>query len=670
MAKAKRQPDEFDPHLEAAKKVARDFFFKNHRMFEVEETDGGKVIQVFGGFWQWHIDHAHKRLYEIVKQQPSDPLKVKMDDDFTLFVRQRTPIRDKLYKWSQEALELHLENLDAATNGVVYVRQKDMLKVPFIISAQDMMARQKRVAKAAMTVLNTCWGPGIKMAKAFGTLGKVLWSQLDPEVCRLALMLGGQKINAFDYNLVWNNLDEVRKVARTVPGILPVWREIATKKAKDTGVFVQPNIVQDTQEHLRTSFGDGNGLTSRGWKWMGRQKPLWVQQLCKLYHPMAKTGGTPDLYGGYRDQGETYLDNRINHLPAALDFLGTVDAQPKFTCFYQTMQGVQRQRRSKEMVAMVRAAFKASLKKPAKTFYRNEISLTMDWITREPNLRFDGNQMKSDWSWFMRKQREWHVEIATRENLKTANTEWPSLVEEFEHNGFVVVPLTTSHDLHIEGKAMHHCVGTYASSCQQGTARIFSIRNKETRQSLATFELRRETVNNQKVFDLPPNVNQYDDDAESKMTFHDFSIPWSVAQCRGACNASVPDLEPISKYTAELYGKACRKLTPKDRFFQVMRPNFKTISVPEPTEEQIRAAAGPLVPRFPQPAPIPVIVDGDDEEEIDNADLAHAILNGQRLPVEVEVDDAPVDGFDPFRHAYGAIPVNADQDPDVPAQAQ
>ena len=122
------------------------------------------------------------------------------------------------------------------------------------------------------------------------------------------------------------------------------------------------------------------------------------------------------------------------------------------------------------------------------------------------------------------------------------------------------------------------------------------------------------------------------------MEFAEFQVSWDVNQCRGACNADVADLEHIAKHTAALYAKACMELPPKERFFKVMRPNFKTIAS--------AVSVMPEQPMHPMHDHEPLI-EGDDkvdavlEEANDNEDLAAAILNGRDLeaPAAEQVGD-------------------------------
>ena len=100
-----------------------------------------------------------------------------------------------------------------------------------------------------------------------------------------------------------------------------------------------------------------------------------------------------------------------------------------------------------------------------------------------------------------------------------------SVFEEFispdkEYDGFEFIQMRTAQDLVDEGKAMHHCVGSYADRCASGKSIIFSMRKNE--RSYVTIELDPRTygisqqytlhditVTNQKVLDI---INEWNND--------------------------------------------------------------------------------------------------------------------------------------------------------------
>ena len=100
-----------------------------------------------------------------------------------------------------------------------------------------------------------------------------------------------------------------------------------------------------------------------------------------------------------------------------------------------------------------------------------------------------------------------------------------SVFEEFispdkEYDGFEFIQMRTAQDLVDEGKAMHHCVGSYADRCASGKSIIFSMRKNE--RSYVTIELDPRTygisqqytlhditVTNRKVLDI---INEWNND--------------------------------------------------------------------------------------------------------------------------------------------------------------
>ena len=62
------------------------------------------------------------------------------------------------------------------------------------------------------------------------------------------------------------------------------------------------------------------------------------------------------------------------------------------------------------------------------------------------------------------------------QEFSTGISRWPELVPVREVAGYKAVPLTTASELILEGRNMHHCVGTYAQACLEGSSHIYSFR--------------------------------------------------------------------------------------------------------------------------------------------------------------------------------------------------
>lgn len=98
------------------------------------------------------------------------------------------------------------------------------------------------------------------------------------------------------------------------------------------------------------------------------------------------------------------------------------------------------------------------------------------------------------------------------------NSPWVSLLERYETGDFLVIPLTSRKQLRREGKAMDHCVVSFAWECRLGVVRIFSIQH--------AFDGRRATLS------LQLNNGW-----------------WDVSECTGYSNCNV--LTDYADYDAE-----------------------------------------------------------------------------------------------------------------------
>ena len=102
---------------------------------------------------------------------------------------------------------------------------------------------------------------------------------------------------------------------------------------------------------------------------------------------------------------------------------------------------------------------------------------------------------------------DWHEAIAA--GMAGPDFEFPApWCPVGQSGGFNILPISNAGDLYLEGRAMHHCVGTYADRVHWGDVYIFSI--SKGQQRFATVELRRRGVGVE------------------------------IGQIRGPCNSAVP----------------------------------------------------------------------------------------------------------------------------------
>ena len=88
---------------------------------------------------------------------------------------------------------------------------------------------------------------------------------------------------------------------------------------------------------------------------------------------------------------------------------------------------------------------------------------------------------------------EWHLArtLARNVNIK-APSDWDKRFEDYEMGRFKVQELNTSNLLSAEGKAMGHCVGSYAFRCGRGDCNILSLKRDDGR--LLTMEVVKDKI--------------------------------------------------------------------------------------------------------------------------------------------------------------------------------
>jgi len=78
---------------------------------------------------------------------------------------------------------------------------------------------------------------------------------------------------------------------------------------------------------------------------------------------------------------------------------------------------------------------------------------------------------------------EWHEAVAThadcRQNLELPAPWFPAAMQ----GRFDIIPIATAGDLYREGRAMHHCVATYADRVRGGACYVFSVRQSGERKA-------------------------------------------------------------------------------------------------------------------------------------------------------------------------------------------
>ncbi|MBU3640970.1 PcfJ domain-containing protein [Polynucleobacter sp. Fuers-14] len=138
-------------------------------------------------------------------------------------------------------------------------------------------------------------------------------------------------------------------------------------------------------------------------------------------------------------------------------------------------------RHEKHMIRLLKALIEDPRKQKQKI---NEFQIILDWVLNLPEDRLLSKDMTLQ---TMRTRTDqWHEQLNQAKREEMAADKWDNaLIKSVAIDGYQFTALESELDLYDEGKALHHCVSTYAPSAKSGSSLIFSIDGKER----ATLEL-------------------------------------------------------------------------------------------------------------------------------------------------------------------------------------
>lgn len=175
----------------------------------------------------------------------------------------------------------------------------------------------------------------------------------------------------------------------------------------------------------------------------------------------------------------------------------------------------------------------------------DELELLRDYIRSSEMGVWQQMPAAPNWGQLMRAQRDWHELVERKQNGSAL--EWVSHLPESvsEESGYEAKALVSGYELLLEGKAMHHCVSSYAKACHDKGTRIFSITRDGAR--FGTLE-------------LTPDAKD--------PTLH------AVGQFKGLCNAAIepPDAWAFASQIASLYTEAARRAAAQAKAEQASAP--------------------------------------------------------------------------------------------------
>jgi hypothetical protein len=347
---------------------------------------------------------------------------------------------------------------------------------------------------------------------------------VDPEIFGLVQTIPEGGIST--YELVWRNLATIRELIAHNPGLVFPWLGILLKYREKSALGTKPFGERQRKRlspryagmTIRTHLDPSDVMSSRAWRYLATAPLVTGFDLYRL---------------SAQATAETF------HL--WLETLAEIGEHPHgemLVRIYQKLSGDRFTKHRDDVVALLRAAFRRARQvDEGYAFYEAELMQVLDWFVAETPT-FDANQRRAPWSWFMRQQEAWHEQIvaqAVQKAREKTGYEWPSLLDEYETQGLLVMPLSSTDRLVEESARLHHCVSTYELNCKKGTRRIFSIRLPKTRQPLATLEI----------------------------VYH---TAWGLNQVRGERNALMSrEIQAIAEDCCARYNAAWQEATPAER---------------------------------------------------------------------------------------------------------
>ena len=550
----------FDDALAEAVKEVRSYMRETHQLLEISENNGVTEFKVLGGAAVWTIDRENKKINFVGRETKYVVQNMFMNSGSYRQELHKLVTLKIVNKLSKYGDLLDDTNIQSVVDSVGDTEEK----LTYSVISREMNRQTLLIKARGHLVLHTCWGKNTPYMKALRTCCKKFWEHLDKEIARYAIFATGQSLQTSGYNYVWRNIDAFRETAPHSAALFPMWMKILignpSLKPTDMVEICKNRLAGNPTSAYEYDSLPKDRLTPRAWRYLLKLNPMWVRYL---------------LTTGYTISPSRNEEVGMMSLSDILDFYAEVGEKPKFTTFLRMSRDLVGKKRSTSLVGFVRAAFKGSQKKPAKTFYAG-VTRAWDWFKAdyeevdnpyvdlfEENRPYevkvlDKNQMKQPWDWFVRQEQEWHRrdrEVRQQRSVMP-DCRWESLVPEFEHNGYTIVPLNDSVLLRKEGEAMHHCVGSYSLSCAKGKTRIFGIR--KGKKHVSTLELGLTVVE-----------SAYDIDSPAEYT-------WKQRQHSGPTNSEISsEIKKLGNIIVNRYQKATEDIPETARKAKLFKKPIK-----------------------------------------------------------------------------------------------
>lgn len=147
-------------------------------------------------------------------------------------------------------------------------------------------------------------------------------------------------------------------------------------------------------------------------------------------------------------------------------------------------------------VGLFRAAWQECVRRqyvagPANSFLSTELPQVVWWFFRTERHRiYTPQHSKAGWVWFSARYDGW---LRRCRHSFDRLREWePLLGKGWIVQGVLAVELTSGEAIKEEGDVMRHCVATCIDACREGVYRVFSLREPDTGERIATLGVMRD----------------------------------------------------------------------------------------------------------------------------------------------------------------------------------
>ncbi len=182
----------------------------------------------------------------------------------------------------------------------------------------------------------------------------------------------------------------------------------------------------------------------------------------------------------------------------------------------------------------------------------NKLEKVFQWLDVMKPV-FDRNQLKSTWSWFVKKADDWYRD--TKLKLQAENLSWKPVfnLKEIYMDGFLIYELGNAYQLFEASIILRNCLDTYSNLCMSNQKRLFTVyENKKQKRPMAAIGLEWSDDEQWSIFEIKGFANQSVNDEMIELS-------------KRLCFMANQKVEPISKQLELFLDKPVRLPIPLAR---------------------------------------------------------------------------------------------------------